>query len=89
MIKKITLVAIIALFAIGANAQIKFKGIAVGGALGTKSAITTSGDGMGFGINAMELLVLPIKLMLKQVSIIFSLQKLAKQFLFLEQLNQK
>lgn len=55
MIKKITLLAAIVLFAIGANAQIKFKGIAVGGALGTKSAITTSGDGMGFGVNALVL----------------------------------
>jgi len=55
MIKKITLVAAIALFAIGANAQIKFKGIGVGGALGTEAAITTSGVGMGFGVHALAL----------------------------------
>lgn len=55
MIKKITLVAAIVLFAIGANAQIKFKGIGVGGALGTQAAITTSGVGMGFGVHALGL----------------------------------
>lgn len=56
MIKKITLVAAIVLFTIGANAQFKFKGIGIGGALGTKSAISTSGgDAMGFGINALAL----------------------------------
>jgi hypothetical protein len=55
MIKKITLVAAIVLFAFGVNAQIKFKGIAVGGAIGTQAAITTSGVGTGFGINALGL----------------------------------
>ncbi len=51
MIKKITLVIAVVLFAVGANAQFKFKGIGGGLALGSKAAVSKTGNSqMGFGL---------------------------------------